>query len=34
MWAFAAFIVQSSITGEPVLKTTLDWVKSLPGSQI
>jgi len=34
MWAVAAFIVQSSITGEPILKTTMDWVGSLPGSQL
>ncbi|KAJ1620916.1 light harvesting complex protein 2 precursor [Pavlovales sp. CCMP2436] len=34
MWATAAFLVQSLITNEPVLKTTMDWVASLPGSQL
>jgi hypothetical protein len=34
MWATAAFLVQSSITGEPVLKTTMDWVGSLPGAAL
>mmetsp|Transcript_23492 Transcript_23492/g.60424 ORF Transcript_23492/g.60424 Transcript_23492/m.60424 type:complete len:208 (+) Transcript_23492:60-683(+) len=34
MWATAAFLVQSSITGEPVLKTTLDWVSSIPGNSL
>lgn len=34
MWATAAFLVQSSITNEPVLKTTLDWVASIPGNSL
>jgi hypothetical protein len=34
MWAVAAFLVQSAITGEPVLKTTMDWVATLPGSSL
>jgi len=34
MWATAAFLVQSQITGEPILKTTMDWVSSIPGSMV
>lgn len=34
MWATAAFLVQSLLTGEPILKTTMDWVGSLPGSSL
>ncbi|KAG8464376.1 hypothetical protein KFE25_003439 [Diacronema lutheri] len=34
MWATAAFLVQSQLTGEPILKTTMDWVASLPGASL